>query len=36
MWYKEAAVMSRTAIISDLHANYHALCAVMEDVQREQ
>ena len=28
--------MSRTAIISDLHANYHALCAVMEDVQREQ
>ncbi len=23
--------MSRTAVISDIHANYHALCAVMED-----
>ena len=28
--------MSRTAIISDIHANYHALCAVIEDVQGMQ
>lgn len=25
--------MAKTAIISDIHANYHALCAVIEDVQ---
>lgn len=28
--------MARTAIISDIHSNLHALCAVMEDIQTEQ
>lgn len=28
--------MSRTAILSDIHANYHALCAVVEDLSAEQ
>ena len=28
--------MAKTAIISDIHANYHALCAVIEDVQAMQ
>lgn len=28
--------MSRTAILSDIHANYHALCAVVEDLRAEQ
>lgn len=28
--------MARTAIISDIHANYHALCAVVDDVRAMQ
>lgn len=28
--------MSRTAILSDIHANYHALCAVVADLSAEQ
>lgn len=34
--YKKQVVMPRTAIISDIHANLHALSAVMEDCAVQQ